>query len=278
MVTAVQNGVGIDVGCLRRGKNAWVRVGREHRLRGRVDVRASPLLALQGGLECVLGSGLIGELEGELDLPFVLSIEPPDDAAIVSSWAAASRSGARSFSAARARSGRSRSLRSWRERHRRARTRPAGLPARSRSRRGASSRWSRSRCCGSGRRSGSPRSGSSARGVGVVQEVALDRRGEHRPLPLEHRGMAKPGLAGLRRPDHDHRLARLGRYQVAVDSAERDSSGLRGADTARRSCVFAQRAPAPRDRAARARRRMTETSRLQSGRAGRRAWRRKVGT
>ena len=47
-------------------------------------------------------------------------------------------------------------------------------------------------------------------------------------------GIAKPVVLPVCvGPIDDHRLARLGRYEVAVDAAEREASGLRRADTKR---------------------------------------------
>ena len=114
-----------------------------------------------------------------------------------------------------------------------------------RSRRAASSRRCGGRCRRSGRRPRRSRRDRATGGERVAQQVGLDRRRDDRALPLEDRGDGEAGrLAGLRRPDHDHRLARLGGDEVAVDAAEREPSGLRRAD--------AQRAEIARLRPARA--------------------------
>src|SRR5262249_32839413 len=75
----------------------------------------------------------------------------------------------------------------------------------------------------------------------VAKEIALDRGGEDRTLPLEdRRDRESRRLAGLGRSDHDHRLARLGSGGAPVAPAQRQPAGLR--------CVDAQRSKIARAR------------------------------
>ena len=86
-----------------------------------------------------------------------------------------------------------------------------------------------------------------AAGDGVGQQVALDRGGQHRPLPLQQgRDRQAGGLVALGRREDDHRLALLGGEQGAPAAPERQPPRLRPGHPQRRQVAAARPAGARR--------------------------------